>query len=242
MRALLLKEFFSFFNSLIAYLVIGTFLVMSGLLMWVFPETSVLEYGFADMGTFFSFMPWLFIFLIPGITMRSFAEEKKTGTIELLVTRPLTDTRIVLAKFFAAWLLVAIALLPTLVYYITLYRLGNPPGNIDTSGVAGSYTGLLLLAMVFCAVGVLASLLSTNQIVAFVLAACGCFFLFAGFDSLSSIASWSALALPLKQLGLLYHYEAMGRGVIDSRDVVYMLSVTSLLLLVAKTILSSRTW
>ncbi len=242
MWALLRKEFLSFFNSLMAYLVMGIFLTMAGLLMWVFPETSVLEYGFADMDTLFSFVPYLFIFLIPGITMRSFAEEKKSGTLQLLLTRPLTDARIVLAKFLASWLLVVLALLPTLLYYVTLYMLGNPPGNIDTPGVAGSYIGLLMLAMVFCAAGVLASLVSTNQIVAFVLAAFFCFFLFAGFESLSALPGWSATGLFIKQLGLLYHYEAMGRGVIDSRDVVYMLTLTTLLLLAAKTILSSRLW
>ncbi|MCS6973429.1 MAG: gliding motility-associated ABC transporter permease subunit GldF [Cyclobacteriaceae bacterium] len=242
MWVLLRKEFFTFFNSLIAFLVIGSFLVMTGLLMWVFPETSVLEYGYADMDTFFSFTPYLFIFLIPGITMRSFAEEKKSGTLELLITRPLTDWQIVTAKFFAAWLLVAVALLPTLVYFISLYKLGDPPGNIDSPGVAGSYVGLLMLASVFCAAGILASLLSTNQIVAFVLAAFFCFLLFSGFDSFAALMQWSELSLRIKQFGLLYHYEAMSRGVIDSRDLIYILSLTAVLLLTAKTLLSSRTW
>lgn len=242
MWVLLRKEFFSYFNSLIGFLVIGSFLTMTGLLMWVFPETSVLEYGYADMDTLFSLSPYLFIFLIPGITMRSFAEEKKSGTLDLLITRPLTDAQIVLAKFFASWLLVAVSLLPTLVYYATLYMLGDPRGNIDTPGVAGSYLGLLLLAGVFSAAGVLASLLSANQIVAFVLAALFCFFLFSGFDSIAALMPWSGASLSLKQLGLLYHYDAMGRGVIDSRDVVYMISLASLFLLTARTILSSRTW
>lgn len=242
MWVLLRKEFFTFFNSLIAFLVIGSFLVMTGLLMWVFPETSVLEYGYADMDAFFSFTPYLFIFLIPGITMRSFAEEKKSGTLELLITRPLTDWQIVTAKFFAAWLLVAVALLPTAVYFLSLYRLGDPPGNIDSPGVAGSYIGLLLLASVFCAAGILASLLSTNQIVAFVLAAFLCFLLFSGFDSFAALMQWSELSLRIKQFGLLYHYEAMSRGVIDSRDLIYILSLTAVLLLTAKTLLSSRTW
>lgn len=242
MWVLLRKEFFSFFNSLIGFLVIGSFLIMTGLLMWVFPETSVLEYGYADMDALFSFVPYLFLFLIPGITMRSFAEEKKSGTLDLLITRPITDAQIVLSKFLASWLLVAASLAPTLVYYVSLYVLGDPPGNIDTPGVAGSYIGLLLLASVFCAAGVLASLLSANQIIAFVLAAFFCFLLFSGFDSIAALVQWSEASLKLKQIGLLYHYEAMGRGVIDSRDVVYMISLTAMLLLSARTILSSRTW
>lgn len=242
MWVLLRKEFFSFFNSLIGFLVIGSFLIMTGLLMWVFPETSVLEYGYADMDALFSFVPYLFLFLIPGITMRSFAEEKKSGTLDLLITRPITDGQIVLSKFLASWLLVAASLAPTLVYYVSLYVLGDPPGNIDTPGVAGSYIGLLLLASVFCAAGVLASLLSANQIIAFVLAAFFCFLLFSGFDSIAALVQWSEASLKLKQIGLLYHYEAMGRGVIDSRDVVYMISLTAMLLLSARTILSSRTW
>lgn len=242
MWVLLRKEFLSFYNSLIAFLVTGSFLIMTGLLMWVFPETSVLEYGYADMDTLFSLAPYLFIFLVPGITMRSFAEEKKSGTLELLITRPLTDAQIVVAKFLASWLLVVVALIPTLVYYASLYAMGDPPGNIDTPGVAGSYIGLLLLASVFCAAGILASLLSANQIVAFVLAAFFCYFLFSGFDSIAALMQWSELSLRLKQMGLLYHYEALGRGVVDSRDVVYLISLTALLLLSAKTILSSRTW
>src|SRR5205085_9534118 len=140
------KEFNSFLNSLIAYIVIGVFLTGIGLLMWVFPETSVLDYGYADMDTLFSLGPYVFIFLIPAITMKSLAEEKKAGTMELLLTKPLTDWNIVLGKFFAAFALTLVALLPTLIYYLSINRLANPIGNIDTAGVIGSYIWLALLA------------------------------------------------------------------------------------------------
>jgi ABC-2 type transport system permease protein len=242
MWVLLRKEFTGYLNNLIAFLVIGVFLTAMGLLLWVFPETSVLEYGYTSMDTLFTLAPYLFIFLIPGITMRSFAEERKAGTLDWLVTQPLTDMQIVMAKFLASWLVVVLALLPTLVYYVSLHTMGDPPGNIDAPGVAGSYIGLLLLALVFCSAGVVASILTTNQIIAFVLAAFFCFFLYSGFDSLASLVPWSSQALVLRQIGILYHYEAMGRGVIDSRDVIYLLSVTTLLLLIARTLLSSRTW
>lgn len=236
------KEFNSFLNSLIAYVVIGVFLTGMGLLMWVFPETSVLEYGYADMDTLFSLGPYVFIFLIPAITMRSFAEEKKSGTMELLLTKPLTDWDIILGKFFACFLLVIFALLPTLIYYYSVWALGNPAGNIDTPGVIGSYIGLALLGGVFCAVGMVASSITSNQIVAFILAAFLCFIVFTGFESISTLNVWSANALVIKQLGILYHYESLSKGLIDSRDVIYFFSVGALMLLVSKTILSARSW
>jgi ABC-2 type transport system permease protein len=236
------KEFNSFLNSLIAYVVIGVFLTGMGLLMWVFPETSVMEYGYADMDTLFSLGPYVFIFLIPAITMRSFAEEKKSGTMELLLTKPLTDWDIILGKFFACFLLVLFALLPTLIYYYSVWALGNPAGNIDTPGVIGSYIGLALLGGVFCAVGMVASSITSNQIVAFILAAFLCFIVFTGFESISTLNVWSANALVIKQLGILYHYEALSKGLIDSRDVIYFFSVGALMLLVSKTILSARSW
>jgi ABC-2 type transport system permease protein len=236
------KDFNGFLNSLIAYIVIGVFLTGMGLLMWVFPETSVLDYGFADMDTLFSLAPYVFIFLIPAITMRSFAEEKKSGTMELLLTHPLTDWDIVLGKFLACLLLVFFAILPTLIYYVSVYMLGSPSGNIDTAGVMGSYFGLVLLAGVFCAIGVLASSLTANQIIAFVIAAFLCFILFTGFDSLALLDPWSGNVLLIKQLGVLYHYESLSKGLIDSRDVIYFLSVSFVILLLTKTVISSRSW
>ncbi len=242
MIQILSKEFNSFLNSLIAYVVIGVFLTSMGLLMWVFPETSVLEYGYADMDTLFSLGPYVFIFLIPAITMRSFAEEKKSGTMELLLTKPLTDWDIILGKFLACFLLVLFALLPTLMYYFTIHSLGNPSGNIDTPGVIGSYIGLALLGGVFCAVGMVASSITSNQIVAFILAAFLCFILFTGFESIATLNLWSANALLIKQLGVLYHYEALSKGLIDSRNVIYFVSVGTFMLVISKTVLSARSW
>jgi ABC-2 type transport system permease protein len=211
-----------------------------GLLIWVFPETSVLDYGYADLDTLFSMAPYVFIFLIPAITMKSFAEERKLGTLELLLTKPLTDWDIVLGKFFAAFALVVVALLPTLIYYFSIVKLGNPVGNIDTAAVVGSYVGLLFLAAIFCAVGIFTSTLSNNQIVAFLLAAFFCFLMYTGFDSLSSFAGSQALLV--KQFGILYHYESLGKGLIDTRDIIYSLSTAGLLLLFTKVVLGSRLW
>jgi ABC-2 type transport system permease protein len=239
---ILSKEFNSFLNSLIAYVVIGVFLTSMGLLVWVFPETSVLDSGYADLNVLFSLAPYVFIFLIPAITMRSFSEEKKGGTMELLLTKPLTDWDILLGKFFACLLLVAFALLPTILYYFSLSLLGNPAGNIDTPGVIGSYLGLILLASVFCAVGVLASSITPNQIVSFILAAFICFILFSGFDSLSTLIPEAPKALIARQFGILYHYESMSRGLLDSRDVIYFLSTTWLILFVTRINLGARSW
>jgi len=242
MIQVLSKEFNSFLNSLIAYVVIGVFLTGMGLLMWVFPETSVLEYGYADMETLFSFGPYVFIFLIPAITMRSFAEESKGGTLELLLTKPLSDWDIILGKFFACFLLVILSLVPTLIYYFSVYALGNPVGNIDTPGVVGSYIGLVMLGAVFCAIGIFASSITHNQIVSFILAAFLCYFLFAGFESLSLVNVWSANALFIRELGLLYHYDALSRGLIDSRNLIYFATVMAVMLLATRIILGSRSW
>ncbi len=234
------KEFNSFLNSLIAYIVIGAFLTGIGLLMWVFPETSVLDYGFADLDTLFSMAPYVFIFLIPAITMKSFAEEKKMGTLELLLTKPLSDWNVVLGKFLATCALVLLALLPTFIYYYSVYLLGNPVGNVDSAGVMGSYLGLALLAMVFCAVGLFASSLTSNQIVSFILAAFLCFIIYTGFESVSSFGGNAALLI--KQVGIIYHYESLSKGLIDSRDVIYFLSVAGFILLTTKVVISSRQW
>lgn len=242
MIQIIVKEFNGFLNSLIAYVVIGVFLTGMGLLMWVFPETSVLDYGFADMDTLFSLGPYVFIFLIPAITMRSFAEEKKAGTMELLLTKPLTDWDIILGKFVASFLLVIIALVPTTIYYFSIHALGNPIGNIDTPGVIGSYVGLALLGGVFCSIGIVASSITTNQIISFILAAFLCFILFTGFESLAALNMWSANTLVIKQFGILYHYESLSKGLIDSRDLLYFISVGALMLVVTKTILSARSW
>ena len=236
------KEFSSFLNSLIAYVVIGVFLIGMGLLVWVFPDTSLLDYGYADMGTLFSLAPYVFIFLIPAITMRSFAEEKKAGTMELLLTKPLTNWDILLGKFFACFLLVLFSLLPTIIYYASIYQLGNPAGNIDTPGVIGSYIGLILLGGVFCSIGIFASSITPNQIVSFIVAAFLCFIVYTGFDSIAMLDSVKDYALTVRQWGITYHYESISRGLLDSRDLIYFLSVTWLILFLTRIILAARTW
>ncbi len=242
MVQIFVKEFNGYLNSLIAYIVISVFLTGVGLLIWVFPESNVLDYGYADLSTLFTLGPYVMMFLIPAITMKMFAEEIRSGTFELLVTLPVSDWDIILGKYFASVMLVVIAILPTTVYYFSISQLGNPPGNLDTPGIVGSYVGLILLGAVFTAVGLLASSLTQNQVVSFILAAFLSFFLYSGFNSIAGLWDWDARALFIDQLGILYHYNTLSKGLIDSRDVIYFLSVSGLLLMVTKLIMSSRKW
>jgi len=239
---ILLKEINLFLNSLIAYVIIAVFLTGIGLLMWVFPETSVLVYGFADMGSFFSLCPYIFMFLIPAITMRMFSEEKRTGTMELLLTRPIRDIDIILGKYFAGVILVAFSILPTLLYYFTISYLGNPVGNIDTAGVTGSYFGLFLLGAVFTSIGIFSSSFTENQVTAFVIAVFLCFFLYFGFNAISGVAIFRNVSDTIDQLGILYHYNSMSKGLIDTRDLIYFLSIISGMLMLTNLILRSRKW
>jgi ABC-2 type transport system permease protein len=236
------KEINSFFNSLMAYIIIGVFLVSMGLIIWVFPDTSVLQYGFADLDALFTLAPYVFMFLIPAITMRMFSEEKKAGTLELLYTRPLRDSDIILGKYLASVAIVLIALAPTLLYYFTVYYLGSPVGNIDTAGTMGSYIGLILLGGVFAAIGLFASSLTENQVIAFVVAVFLCFIIYSGFGSLAALGSLRPVATFIDQLGILYHYQALSKGLVDSRDVIYFVSMAALALWCTRLILSMRKW
>lgn len=236
------KEINQFLNSLLGYLVLVIFLVATGLLFWAFPESNVLDYGFAEMGGFFRLVPFVFIFLIPAITMRSFAEEKKSGTLEWLLTKPVSEWYIISGKFLAAWFLVLIALLPTGLYYFSVYQLGAPKGNLDTAGIMGSYLGLMLLASVFSGIGIFGSSLTDNQLVAFVLSVFLCYFFYSGFASLSAIDTWSFASPLMEYLGLDFHYQALGKGLIDFRDVFYFISVTAAMLFATRLTLSSRRW
>lgn len=243
MIALLKKEIRTFLSSLIGYVVIAVFLLLTGLFMWIFPgDFNVLEMGFSSIGSLFEISPWVFMFLIPAITMRSFSEEKRAGTIELLFTRPITDTQIILAKYFAGLFLVIIALLPTLVYYITVYNLGNPIGNIDSGGTWGSYIGLLFLASAYVAIGMFSSAITNNQIVSFLVGAMLCFIMYTGFQSIASFDLLGSLDDPIKKLGIQDHFTSLSRGLIDSRDVVYFLAVNAVFLLLTSTVLGSRKW
>lgn len=243
MYSLLKKEIQSFLGSLIGYLVIIVFLVIMGLLMWVFPgDLNILESEYASLSPLFTVAPWIFIFLIPSVTMRLFADENKSGTIELLLTKPLTDLQIILAKYFAGVVLVLLVLIPTIVFYFSIYFLGSPIGNIDVGGSWGSYLGLLFLASGFVAVGLFASSLSDNQVIAFIISVFLCFILFIGFDFISSLELFGSIDLLIMKLGINEHYSSMSRGVIDSRDAFYFLSLTAIFLMFTKIKLSSRKW
>lgn len=226
MYSILKKEITSYLSSLVAYVTIGVFLLVLGLLLWVFPDSSILEYGYATLENFFGTAPYLFMFLIPAITMRSLAEERNEGTFELLLTRPLTDWQIVTGKYLAAVVIVLFALIPTLIYYYSVYTLGAPQGNTDTGGVIGSYIGLFLLGSAFAAIGLFASSVSKNQIVAFIIAVFLCFFFYSGFDSLSNILSLQDLNI--QDLGINEHYQSISRGVLDTRDLAYFIILTGL--------------
>ncbi|HEY4799066.1 MAG TPA: gliding motility-associated ABC transporter permease subunit GldF [Bacteroidia bacterium] len=242
MFTLFKKEIRAFLSSLIGYVAISVFLLLVGLFLWILPtDSNILSNGYAGLDSLFSLAPWVFLFLIPAITMRSFADEKKAGTIEFLLTKPLTDLQIILAKYFAGVTLVLFSLLPTLIYYYSIYKLGNPIGNIDSGGTYGSYIGLFFLASAFTAIGIFASSLSDNQIVAFILAVFLCFFCYIGFEYAGMLASGKASSLILS-LGINDHYTSMSRGVIDTRDVIYYLSLISVFILMTKTSLESRKW
>lgn len=221
---LFLKEINTFFNHLTGYLLLSAFLTALGLVVWVFPETSVLEYGFADLEALFIYTPFVFIFLVPAITMRMIAEEKKSGTWELLITSPLTDAQIILAKYFASLALIVLALLPTLIYYFTIVQLGDPVGNIDSAGFFGSFIGLILIGAVFAAIGLFSSSLTDNQITAFIAGVFLGFLLYFGLSALASLQR-NDLALLIEEFSLSYHYQSMGRGVIDSSNLVYFISL-----------------
>lgn len=243
MFALLRKEINSFFSTIVGYIVIMVFLTANSLFLWIFPgELNVLESGYATIDTLFIIAPWVFLFLVPAVTMRMFSEERKTGTIELLLTRPLSDLQIISAKFLAGLILVLFSLLPCLVYFISVYLLGNPVGNIDTGGTWGSFIGLFFLAGIYVSIGIFASSMTDNQIIAFILSLILCFFFFIGFESLSSIPIFQSIDHVIMNLGINEHYKSMSRGVIDSRDMVYFAVVVVLFLVFTKMSMQSRRW
>ncbi|KAA3652466.1 MAG: gliding motility-associated ABC transporter permease subunit GldF [Bacteroidetes bacterium] len=243
MYSLLKKEIQGFLGSLIGYIVIIVFLTIMGLIMWVFPgDTNVLDGEYASLSSLFNMAPWVFMFLIPAITMRLFADENKTGTIELLLTKPITDLQIIGAKYIAGFLLVLFSLLPTLIYFATVYYLGAPVGNIDQGGMWGSYLGLLFLASGFVAIGLFSSSLSDNQVIAFIIAVFISFFTYIGFDFISSLDLLGGIDYLILKLGINEHYISMSRGVIDTRDALYFLSLIAFFIMLTKLKLSSRNW
>lgn len=225
------KELQAFFSSTTGYVVIGIFLLLTGLLLWIIPgEYNILDNGYANVDGLFYLAPWLYLFLVPAITMRFFAEEKLTGTWELLITKPITYYQIVLGKYFAGTLLVILALIPTLIYYYTVSYLAEPIGNVDSGQFWGSFIGLALLAMVYVAISIFCSSFSKNQIIAFIISAAVCFFFFYGFDVLTSFVSGGNKIQFIENLGINAHYNSISRGVIDSRDVIYFAVVSMIFL------------
>jgi ABC-2 type transport system permease protein len=240
---ILRKEINAFFSSLIGYMVIGVFLVTTGLFIWIFPNFNVLDAGYATLDGFFEFAPLIFLFLVPALTMRSLAEERHTGTIEILATKPLSDIQIILGKYFASLFLFVMALVPTLVYVYTISKLASPKGDIDTGAIIGSYIGLILIGSAFSAIGVFASSITSNQIVAFVVGVFLCFFAFFAFDFLSNLAQFAGnLDYYVKSLGLLSHYDSISRGVLDTRDLLYFITFDAVFIIGAKTAIDSRKW
>jgi len=243
MYRLFIKEVKGFLNSLTGYMVMGVFLTLTGLFLWVFPiSENIFLRGFADVNGLFNIAPLVFLFLIPAITMRSFAEERKTGTIELLFTYPLSDMQIIVAKFFSSVFLMLVSLIPTIIYAVTVYLLGYPQGNMDTGAMWGSYLGLLFLGSAFSAVGIFVSTMTDNQIVSFIFSVLLCFLLWLAFDFVYSFNVFGKFGYLIRNLGISHHYASISRGVVDSRDIVYFLSVIVLFLYMARLKLQSRNW
>lgn len=243
MLAIFKKEIHQFFSSITGYVAIILFLLANGLLLFVFPDTSLLDYGYANLDPLFELAPMIYLLLIPAITMRSFADEFKSGTMELLSTKPLSWSQIVGGKFAAGLVVVLISLVPTVVYYIAVRQLSADPANLDNGGMTGSYIGLFLLGAVFTAVGVWSSSLTANSVVAFLIAIFTCFIFYNGFDALSKVPTFSGSAdYYLRMAGIKFHYTSISRGVIDSRDIIYFLSVIGLMLYLTRLSLQRRIW
>lgn len=231
MKALFIKELNSYFSSPIAYLAIAVYLIINGLYLWVLQsDFNLLHAGFSDLNAYFFLAPWIYVFLIPAISMRSFSEEYSTGTLELLKTKPITDGQIVLAKFFGIFVLMLLVLLPTLSYIYSIYMLGDPIGNIEMGATIGSYIGLIFLISSFAAIGLYASSISKNQIVSFVTGIVLSFLIYYGFEIVGTYQLFGSQDYMVKSLGMFAHFDSLGRGILDTRDLVYFFSVTVLFL------------
>lgn len=243
MYSIIRKEIHSFFSSLVGYIAIVVFVLVCGFFMWMYPNNNMFDYGFATMDKFFSLAPWIMMFLLPALTMRSFSEEYKSGTIEILSTLPLREKDIILGKFFASYVLVIISLLPTLLYVLTISTLSIIPGNIDSGGIFGSYIGLLFLCAAFTAIGILCSSLTDNQVIAFLMAVFANFILYAGFEIVSQLPFLSnGYDYVISQIGMQFHYQSISRGLLDSRDIVYFLSIVAIGLLATTLSIQKRKW
>jgi ABC-2 type transport system permease protein len=243
MFAIFRKEISGFFSSLTGYFVIIVFLLVNSLFMWVFPgEWNIFDSGYAGLDTLFFLSPWVFLFLVPAVTMRMIAEEKRLGTIELIYSRPITERGIIYGKFFASVVLVLLALLPGLIFYVSVYLLGETPGNLDKGGALGASVGLFFLASVYSSAGIFASSVTDNQVIAFILAILICFILFVGFDSFAYLPGLKKLDEFVIRLGINEHYKSMSRGVLDITDVAYFIAVVAIMNEATRLVLLSRKW
>lgn len=231
MFAILNKEIQSFFSSLTGYLVIGLFLIACGLFLFVFNGShNILDSGFADLKGFFNIAPWIFIFLIPAISMRTFADEKRMGTLEILLTKPVSLKKLIIGKYLGVLLLIILAIAPTLLYVLTISELGRPAGNFDVGATLGSYLGLLFLGGCYASIGVFASSLSSNQIISFLLGVFLCFLCYFAFEGISETGIFGISSYFLESFGISFHYQSISRGVIDTRDLIYFFSLIFLFL------------
>ncbi|MGQ1947781.1 gliding motility-associated ABC transporter permease subunit GldF [Geofilum sp. OHC36d9] len=243
MFALYRKEVVLFFSTITGYLVAGLFLLLTALFLWVLPgDLNIPQGGYAVLDSFFWLAPWLYLFFIPAVTMRLLAEEKRSGTMELLLTHPLSDWHIIFAKFLAGFTVVGVSLIPTLVYFFSVYHMAQPLGNVDMGAIWGSYIGLFLLAAVYTAIGLFTSSLTSNQIVAFLLAALVSFVLYTGFQTVAQISLMKPVGSLLVNMGIDEHYSSISRGVVDSRDIIYFLSVIALFLSFTRIVIARRRW
>lgn len=241
MYAIIKKEIQSFFATPIGYLVIAVYLIANGLFLWVFKgDFNIFNSGFADLNGYYFLAPWIFLFLIPAITMKSFSEEQKQGTLELLFSKPISLNTLVLGKFLGSFILMIIALLPSLIYIVTIYELGNPKGNIDLGSAAGAYLGLIGIALVYTAIGIFSSTITNNQIVAFISAAILAFAMYFGFELIAELDFFNSSSLFVEQLGIKTHFNSISRGVIDSRDLIYFITITLLFLYFSKLTLTQK--
>ena len=243
MIALWKKELITFFSSITGYLVAGVFLLMTALFLWVIPGNLNIPFGgYASLDSLFWIAPWLYLFLVPAVTMRLFSEEKKSGTMELLFTKPVTDWQIVTGKYLAGLTLVVISLLPTLIYFFSVNRLAQPVGNMDIGATWGSYIGLVLLAAVYTSIGVFTSSITGNQIVAFILAVVVCFIFYNGFQAMASMSFFRPVSEFIVFMGIDEHYQSISRGVVDSRDLIYFAGIIVFFLALTRIVLESRKW
>lgn len=234
MKSLIRKELALYFSNLSGYLISCLFLLITGLFLWVIPGNwNIFSAGYANLNGLFELAPWLYLFLIPAVSMRLFADEYRLGTMELLMTSPLSSWKIVWAKYISGFVVILLSLLPSLIFLYSIHTMASPVGNIDLGAIVGSYIGLVLLASIYLSIGLFTSSLTDNQIIAFLLALVLCYMLYAGLDFTSSIFN-GALAHFIADGGIASHYEALSRGVIEVADVVYYFSVTLLFLFFTK--------